>query len=66
MLVIPDLAKLRQNPLVLPPFKRPSEINTNDLAEYTGVNAFEVIRRRHRKKVGVQEFRSGTNRRSQR
>src|ERR1700722_3209045 len=60
MYIVPDFAELGVDPLIGPPFKRASEIDANDLAEHTGIHAFEVIRRGvHRKNEGVQERRNG-------
>jgi hypothetical protein len=55
--IVPDLAELGCNPLIGPAFKRPPEINTNDLAEYTGIHTFEVISRSRHKKISPQRHR---------
>jgi hypothetical protein len=44
MYIIPDLAQFCLDPRMSPSFKRSSEVNPDDFAKHTGINAFKVRR----------------------
>jgi hypothetical protein len=67
--VIPHLAKAPHDAFVAPALERPPQIDSDDLAEHSGVDTFRVVVRKHRHRSILAEaplvHRWGSKRRKQ-